>query len=582
MKPSEHTAKRPHGTTDPGRFFLGAASPVQALVVTAVVLAVYLVVVYPQGFQGPFMADDFVFLEKARHLSFFSIWLPEHLQFHYYRPWSRELQYWLWPRLFGIWEPPFHALAFALCLTSLTLYFELCRRLAGAGAAVIATVGLAALASWSVLLLWIAGIQDLWMLALALACLLTFVTGRLGWSAALFLLALLSKETAAVVPAIALTHALVVEKRSPGIAFRRTAPMWILLVAWAALHPQLGGRIGHPSIADVPPASASTALLALPKPLLALANLDELPRPTIGWPLTIKAALAGILPLAALLVWMFWAIRSRPDGDRSLARVAMFGGAWFVIATLPLLVAGPAWQSYYALLGMMGAWLVIGVLLARRRWLALPLIAALVIARVGRATTPSADWGSEWYQARAAIFMLDSRAYFQARQPAFPPHSRIYLSKVPGGVGILPGGKSIVMQAWSGDTTVETFYVSAYQPRAAGDVAGRDYFFSFEPARGWYEEPFPVVPGSSRVRDRENFALRMSQLNRAGDSLAEYLRLAAQFPAQPGYTFNVASCYYRLGDSLEAARWYQRAAAIPGAPESMKRIAEQTRHLLPK
>jgi hypothetical protein len=574
------TAIRREAASEPIDAASGLDSGLRALLVALGVLALYLVFVYPQGFQGPFMADDFVFLEKARHLSFASIWRPENLPFDYYRPWSRELQYWLWPRWFGESEAPFHVLAFALCLASAGLYFELVRRLAGTWSAAIATTALMALAPWGALLLWIAGIQDLWMLAMALACLLAFFTGRTIVSGVFLLLALLSKETAALIPAIATVYALLVERGSPGSVFRRTAPLWLLMIAWAAIHPQLGGRIGDAIEAAAVPADTNP-IKAMMSTVLAIVNLDRVPHPTIGWPITIRSALIGIAPLVGLLVWAGIANRARSEAAPSTGRVALFGVAWFVIVAVPMLFAASGWHSYYTLLGLMGAWLALGVWIARARWrwLALPLVATLVVARTGRATTLSTDWGSEWYQARAAIFMLGSREYFQGRPP-FPPHARVYISQVPGAVGMVPGGRSIVMQVWTRDTTLETFYGSGYTPRAAGQPAGQDFFFTYDRAKGWMEDPVPVITDTSRVEERERFALRQSRYNRTEDALAQYLRLAKQFPENSGYAFNVGSCYYRMGDSVEAARWYQRAAGLPGAPDAMKRIAEQSRHLL--
>src|SRR3989442_1202359 len=80
------------------------------------------------------------------------------------------------------------------------LSFVLVGGLAGRAAAAVATAGVAALAAWGVLLIWAAGSQDLWMLVFGLATMLAFVRSRRGWAVVFQGLALISKETSAVLP----------------------------------------------------------------------------------------------------------------------------------------------------------------------------------------------------------------------------------------------------------------------------------------------------------------------------------------------------------------------------------------------
>src|SRR5207247_5543938 len=115
-----------------------------------------------------------------------------------YRPWSRELHYWTLQRLAGARETAFHLTSFSLWITALALYYAYARRLSRSVAAV-ALLGVAGLAAWGVLVLWIAGAQDLWMLVFALGSLLALASGKRTGSAVLYAAALLSKETAAVV-----------------------------------------------------------------------------------------------------------------------------------------------------------------------------------------------------------------------------------------------------------------------------------------------------------------------------------------------------------------------------------------------
>src|SRR5262249_16300722 len=133
-------------------------------------LAAFLGFAYGFGLQLAFVNDDYFFLDKVWHASFLDLWTPQDLLFNWYRPWSRELHYWALFHLAGFREPAYHLANFVLWLGVMTLYFALVRRLVGESAAIIASAGLAALALWGSPILWIAGAQELWMLAFALAC----------------------------------------------------------------------------------------------------------------------------------------------------------------------------------------------------------------------------------------------------------------------------------------------------------------------------------------------------------------------------------------------------------------------------
>src|SRR5439155_10329937 len=146
-------------------------------------------------------------------------------------------------------------------------------------------------------------------------------------------------------------------------------------------------------------------------------------------------------------------------------RLAIFGATWALLAWLPLASPSLGWHAYYGMLGMLGAWLAIAPSLARRPALAVAVVAALALVRAGRAQTPSRDWGNEWFQQRAANFGTYTRNFFLARYPSVPPHARIFLSELPGGVGLVPGGEeSPAFRVWYGDTTLHTYFASRYRP----------------------------------------------------------------------------------------------------------------------
>jgi hypothetical protein len=549
--------------------------------VVPVLLALFLVARYSTSFLVPFLADDLLFLQRTATLSFGSIWSPHGVDFSYYRPWSRELHYWTLQHLFGSRELPFHLASFSLWLTALTLYALLLVRIAGDRAAAVAAAAVAALAAWAVPLRWIAGAQDLWLLAWSLASLLAFTRGRSRWATVCFAGALLSKETAAVLPATLMAYAIVVERSTWSHAFRRTAASWMLMAVWAAFHPLLGGRIGHvvpppPSAWGAPPSWASIAI----RTVLSVVNLDEVPKPVVGWPSTLVAAAIETLLLVAIVLVAGSsrdvAGRNAPASRRSPGRVVAFGAIWACAGWTPLLMPSVWWHAYYGLFGALGAWTALGVLLSPRRWLAVACIAALAVTGAARISTESKDLGSAWYLGRAANFMRTTRAFMREHHSTFPPHSRIYVHGIPGSVGLVPDGRtSPALGIWYGDTSLRMLYSTQYRPRAAGDSAGSDYFFAYDSVAGWIEETIPSLPDHATLADRQAHAQAMWIHGSYPLAAAEYAALADSLPGNAGYPFNVGSCYLRMGDSVQAARWYERSARVPGAPAPFALVARK-------
>ncbi|HVP15504.1 MAG TPA: hypothetical protein VMS88_08155, partial [Terriglobales bacterium] len=292
----------------------------------AALLGAFLVSQYGYAWRVPFINDDYVFLDLTRAMPWRSIWAPHLLWVgRYYRPWSRELHYWTLQHLFGVRETPFHAASFALWLGVLLLFWALARRLAGARTAGVATAGAAALAAWGMPVVWAAGAQDLWMMLLALASLLAFARGRALLSAVFYALSLLSKETAALLPAVAFLLALAVERRTLRAALARAAPLVAVGAVWAALHPQLGGRLWAvqrwPAVRG-----GTTPLRSLLGTLLAAGNLDRLPHPERGWTGPLLLGALGAVALVALAAWALRATDEPPP--RAAARAAVVGAAW--------------------------------------------------------------------------------------------------------------------------------------------------------------------------------------------------------------------------------------------------------------
>lgn len=549
------------------------------LLVALVLLALFLVTQYGDVRRVPFINDDYIFLDKTRDASFGSLWAPKALAFHWYRPWSRELHYWTMQKLFGVHEGPYHVVSLLLALGALAAFFVLARRLAGPRTAAIAVAGWATLAAWAVPLIWVAGVQDLWMLLFAFLSLTAVAAQRWWLAAGLFLLALLSKESAAVVPAIAVALHYFVKRRSLREAFAGTWPLWLVLVLWAGFHPLLGGRLWFPLEGKVPPAPRAELPEVLARTLLLPWNLDGWPHPENGWAAPLTLGLLGALWLGVLVLLGARQPR-RPEVEDSPRRIALFGAVWALLGLAPLLLPGLGWHNYYALLGAAGAWLAAGALLARAPGIAIAVVAALALLRAGRATTPSLDWGSEWYQRRAASFIGVMREDLMRSEPTVPPHSRMFFIRVPSYVGFL-AGDGPALRVWYGDSTLRAGFYPSYRPRGPSEPRGEDFFFRFDSAGGWVR----VVKGPEDLAaaqatnprwlaDHETLA---QTLARAGDwpgALVEYQKLAAADPVRVDYAYDVAVVWEAMGDSARAGEWYQRAAGLPGADSEVRAAAE--------
>ncbi len=441
------------------------AFPPGSLVRTAALVAACAVAVWVLAHRGalgePFFSDDYIFLERVRGASWAQLVSPAHLPFSWYRPWSRELHYAVLLRAFGPNAAAFHAAGAVLWVAVTALYAAYVARLAGRAAACVAAAAAMAMAPWTLLLGWAPGAQDLWMMLFALASLNAFAARRRALAAGLFAGALLSKETAVVVPALAFAHAWAIDRETPPTAARRVLPLVAVAAAWAAFHPLLGGRAWWPQTfapfaADRPAARPSPlGLLLLPL------NLDLVPRPGAGWP----RVLAQSAPVALVLATLagVGAARARDAGPG--ARAGLLGAVWAALGVLPALAPSLPWQPYYGLFGALGLWAAVAPWLARRWWLAAPCVAALAVLGAARVGTPSRDWGSEWSQQQGRAFMGHTEAYLRRRHPTLPRHARLYFSDVPRGTVFLTGpGDSPALRTWYADPTVQGSYWSSYRP----------------------------------------------------------------------------------------------------------------------
>lgn len=542
-------------------------------------LALYLAVGYGHALALPFLNDDYFFLEKVRQRSFWTLWLPDQLIFNWYRPWSREFHYWALNHIAGLNERFYHLVSFSLWTLVMYLYFLLVQRLAGLAAATTAVVCLAALGLWSGPLLWIAGAQDLWMLLFSLTFLHAVVAARFSFALVPLILALLSKETAAVLPALASTYLWIVRRNSPRNALNRTWALWVTTASWMVLHPTLRDRIfGHLQQSleteHRPPGS-----VVLIKTLLAQANLEDFFAPESGWGSVVAR---GLLSAAVLLAIVLLAGRFATEKDPEYppsdgrTRIILFGSVWAMLGWSVLFLPSIGWHAYYGVLGSFGCWLALATFLAQYRRTTITVVLALALLREARAATPSWDWGTDWYQSRAGAILASIRERLLQFHPTLPRHSRLFFARIPNNIGLLAGNGPAI-RIWYEDPTLQARFYSAYTSRTIGDTLGRDYFFRFDSVQVLLE----VRPGPESFdeamrdnpqwqHDHEVLASMFIRTGNIAGAAAEYSKLATAFPGRPDYALYAGAAHEAIGSKAEARAFYRAAARAYG--DSLIRI----------
>jgi hypothetical protein len=542
-------------------------------------LALFLVSQYAHALTLPFVNDDYLLLDQTRTTSCTSLWDRKDLLFGWYRPWSREFHYWTLQRLFGTSETPFHVTSFVLWLCLLSLYFNLVRRLAGQTASAIATVGLAGLALWGAPLLWVAGAQDLWALLFAMVFLHFLLSGSWPGMLVSLGLGLLSKESTVVLPGLAVAYFVLFAKRSVRQAVRETLPLCLVVIGWAILHPTLSQRFFGPLKTSPETTHRLSPALTATKTLLAQVNLDAWPRPVghLGEALTQGVIGATIFATLVWLVGFRGGARKAPEPRGALL---MFGSLWAVAGWSILFMPSIGWHPYYGVLGSLGAWLVLGIVLSPHRIATITLVACLALLRSAMAFTLSWDWGTEWYQHRAGSLLRVIRDDLTRRYPTLPPHSRVYFAKIPNNIGLLAAdGPSL--RVWYGDSTLRGRYYSEYTARPAGQPSGSDFFFVFDSTIGLVQirKGHENLPAALRENphwehDHEVLADMFVRSGELRAAAAEYGKLA-QLPGRWDNDVLAGVSFQALGDSAAAESCYRVAAAKLGYPLSAVRDSAQ-------
>ena len=534
--------------------------------VVFVLVAVSYVPFLTQGFSN----DDFTILDKVRDRPLSHLVGYSELLAGWWRPLSRELHFAMLERCFRGSSAVAHTLNLVLWLGVVVLAFTLLRRLVGPALAIPALAGSVAAGSWGILVLWASGSQDLWMLVLGLAFLIAF-DARRAWTSAAFLLgALLAKETAVLLLPLGLWLRLLREGGSRP-SRREAWPLLLVLMAWFAAHPSLGGRLlfGMKSgIVPVPESQRSWSnVLWFAAPL----NLEY--RPGLADDLPWRA-IEGIVWAAGIAGLSLWGLSASPPLTRERRRrILLLGLGWWMIAWAPMAATFLRWHSYYGWIGLPGLWLVLIALgFGRGPWLVL-ILAVAAYLRPFAAHAPVDDWGTEEYQRRAAENLDRLRSGLKAHLPILPLRSRIFLGALPDGVGFHTGVRqSTPLRVWYRDSTVSGCLFSEYVVRPT-DQPGRDWFFVVTKD----VRLLPVADGRVPVPDslrqdplwsaaEEHVAHAFSLSGEHAKARDGFARLAATFPEDPRHAFHLAEAWEALGDEHRGTVWRNRADSLVGSP----------------
>ncbi len=497
-----------------------------------------------------FYNDDFVFLDAASRRSWPEALLHPLRLGGYLRPFSRDIHFKLMGDLAGMHSLPYHAVNLALLLGCTLLVWALGRRLLDERAAAIGAALFAFGIGHAVLVGWISGCQDLWALWFALGSALLWVSGRSIPSAALFALALLSKESVAPLPlALLLLPA-------PGAAdirerARRAAPHLAILLAWGAL--ALAFRTGATSFEW----DARSAALLPWRFLLSAAGVED-PGAWVlyaGRGLRIQALAGAALAAGAVFL-------SRP-GARHSAGNAFPWFAWAALGLLPILPVSAAWSSYYFAFPLAGLCLGLGALASR-----LPLAAAcalpVAVLLAGEPTLrePFAQPGSAEaaHRSRVSVTRLElgSAVVWQAMRdlPAqlrgLPPRSLLVFNGLSIGNGLI-SGDGPAMRLLSGDPTLAAAYL--------GELGDSTDF-----SRPLFLVSYDADAGRFRSSDLSGAAFADLKFGLELSGRPRGARAACRHELQrPGadaawLRWNLGYLDWQAGDTLEAARNWRIAA----------------------
>ncbi len=312
--------------------------------------------VYWQGLFCELQQDDFAWLGLRQQIRSLSDWpraLFEPLAQGTVRPVSERLFFTVYAGLFGIWAFPYRLTAFLVQTLNLLLLNAVGRRLTGsASAGCLAALLWTANPSLAVPMSWSSAFNQI----LCACCifgafyfLLCFETSgrkrdwRMQWG--LYLFGFGALELNVVYPALASAYAALC---APALR-RRTLPLWLPALAYAALHRTFAGQNPEgPYALDLGAFSMADVFLDFWGRALGPAQLHLISgvEPWFGP--------AGTVLLTAALIGFAWTL------CRSGRKGGLFLLAWFVIAIAPYLPLSGHRMDYYPFPASAGICLLAG------------------------------------------------------------------------------------------------------------------------------------------------------------------------------------------------------------------------------
>lgn len=330
-----------------------------------------------------FSADDWFHLRVSQigsfrdFLNFFSfVRTPQSIAF--YRPLPTQVFFFVFQKLFGLNPIPYHIFVLICFGISLVLIYRLARELLNSNQkALLATAIYGLSVSNFTRLYFLSAFQEIALVLFSVACILAFSKQKYVFSYLFFVLALLSKETAVVLPLILI----ILDWSRKKINLKKLIPFALILLPYLYLRLfQFGSVAGETYIWNFSPIKAANTLMwyflwSLGAPELLIdyigSGLRPIPRFFTDFPLWWPVIL---IPLIVMLIFLL---------KRSL-RFARDDKVWvfailFVVSLLPVLFLPT--HKFALELGLPLVWmsLLVGYLLPQKGFLLVSFVSIFIL-----------------------------------------------------------------------------------------------------------------------------------------------------------------------------------------------------------
>jgi len=580
-----------HGNPDAAPTPAGAASgilrpwsrPLRALAIALAASAALLLVL--PGFRIAYVFDDYDFLGRAQAFKWTHL-LPSSSDI-FYRPVSRELYFGFLQAVSPGNPMAGHAINAALLVAIVILGGSLVSRIAGPRAGAIAAILIATFGQWPVLVAWVSGSQDLFAITFLLLALHLELSRARVEALLLFVLAILSKETAVVVaPAIAAIPWL--DRGSRRDSLVAAAQLAALLVVWSLIHPGIrslvahGGFSSHGGYVGVDNPSRWDAIA---QSLTVAFNIPITGFPTV-WPgnMSNVLVLAGV-PFVGLLWLLKRTARVAPSvaepialadepaapawrAQRSLLFGALIGGPPLLLTCLLV----KHWVPYYVCLPAVGLAVALSPRMAtmRPRTLFIWLSLYLVLGFWSRGIEMNPGVPTERGLVPAGQALRELEANFKRVAPALPRGAMVYVSTMATGTQsvYLHLHAFQVLRVWYGDPTIQTF-----RPEQRVLSSAPEYLFWIDPELHVFQVDVrslsTLSAGAPMQASRYRSTLRSYAIGLAGSgeiSRAVDILLHLDDPSTGDHAVNyrlAAMLLYWTGDDSTADGMLRGIPAIP-------------------